>query len=491
MPVAEALEQPISGASNDHAILAFLNDLQGNILKGHGREHTANLFYQFPAGKIAEAKDFLKRLVEDNLVRSAKSQLEDTRAYNHAKAAGEELPVSPTFYAVMLSKKGYDYLGISTAKQPDDPGFKASMRGRQSKLKDLASSTWEADFQTEFHIMILIADTSAGRVQAKLDKMSELLATCRVNVGAKSHVERGSAIFNEAGEGLEHFGYVDGRSQPLMLIEDIQKEATKLGGIDRWSPAFPVEQFVTPDKGGASENAYGSYFVFRKLEEKVRAFKEAEEALGKALGVREMAGALVVGRYEDGTPIQLSPVATQASPVFNNFNYAGEPPNIDAPNGPRCPIHSHIRKSNPRTDDTRAATMARRGITYGTRTIDTHIDESGRVVLNAVPPEERPEGEIGLLFMSYQASIEKQFEVIQGDWVNDPGHPTSGTGVDPVLSTVTGSTKQHWPDKMWGAAPTKNIDFFKVGSGAPDGPFVVLKGGEYFFAPSLSALTSL
>ncbi len=489
MSVAEALEQPISGASNDHNIVSFLNDLQGNILKGHGREHTANLFYQFPAGKAAEAKAFLKRLVDDNLVRSAKSQLDDTRAYNHAKLAGEDLPESATFYAVMVSKKGYVYLGIDAGKQPDDAAFTAGMSGRRANLKDPDPNSWEADFKTDFHAMILIADTSAGKVKTKLDKMNQLLTTSGLGAGAKFHVELGSAIFNEAGEGLEHFGYVDGRSQPLMLIEDIQKEAAKMGGIDKWSPAFPPEQFVAVDKGGAGENSYGSYFVFRKLEEKVRAFKEAESALGNALSVGEMAGALVVGRYEDGTPIQLSPVATHGTPVFNNFNYAGEPPNIKGPNGPRCPIHSHIRKSNPRTDDTRGATMARRGITYGERTIDTHVDEKGRVILNEVDAAERPEGGVGLLFMSYQASITDQFEVIQGGWVNNPNYPANGTGLDPVLSTVTTPGKQHWPDKKWGAATTKDIDFFKVNPTA-EGPFVVLQGGEYFFAPSLSALSS-
>jgi Dyp-type peroxidase family len=490
MPVADALEQPISVATDNADIIDFMNDLQGNILKGHGREYTANIFCKFPSGKDAAAKAFLKSLEADALVRSAKSQLEDTAAYNAAKDAGAPLPVSPTFYAVMISQAGYTYLNIKAADQPSDPAFKASMRSRQAALVDPLPTTWEAAYQTEYHAMILIADTSSAKVINKTNKMMQRIAAAGLSVGGTFHTEPGTAIFNEAGEGLEHFGYVDGRSQPLMLIEDIQKEARKKGGIDKWSPAFAPDQFVVPDKGGANDTAYGSYFVFRKLEEKVRAFKQAEAALGAQLGVGEMAGALVIGRYEDGTPIQLSPLATHADPVFNNFDYAGEPPNVNDPNGPRCPIHSHIRKSNPRTDDTRGATMARRGITYGVRNDDTHVDDHGRVILDEVEPGDRPEGGIGLLFMSYQASIEKQFEVIQGKWVNNPNYPKPNTGVDPVLSTVKTGGKQHWPEKNWGAAATKDIDFFKVNPGA-EGPFVVLQGGEYFFAPSLSFLQNL
>ncbi len=490
MPFPDALEQPISAATDDRDLLEFLEDLQGNILKGHGREYTANVFCKFPNSSGPAAKAFLKQLSTDGLVRSAKSQLDDTAAYNKAKEAGAPLPVSPTFYAVMISHAGYVHLGIGAAKQPSDAAFQASMRSRQTVLADPLPSTWEAAYQSEFHAMILIADTSSAKVLNKTHKLMQRIAAAGLSSGGTYHVEPGTAIFNEAGEGLEHFGYVDGRSQPLMLIEDIQKEASKKGGIDKWSPAFPPAQFVVRDKGSPSAKAYGSYFVFRKLEEKVRAFKQAEQALGAQLDVGEMAGALVIGRYEDGTPIQLSPLATHADPVFNNFDYAGEPLNVIDPNGPRCPIHSHIRKSNPRTDDTRGATMARRGITYGVRNDDTHVDERGRIILDEVEPDERPVGGIGLLFMSYQASIETQFEVIQGKWVNNPNYPKPGTGVDPVLSTVTTGGKQHWPDKKWGAAATKDVDFFKVNPAA-GGPYVVLQGGEYFFAPSLSFLNSL
>jgi Dyp-type peroxidase family len=491
MPIADTLELPLSTASGDADTQAFLNDLQGNILKNHGREYTVNLFCRFPPGKGPAAKAFIKALVDDGLVRSARKQFDDTIALKAAKAAGHDLPASPAFYAAFISDEGYAYFATAAAKRPTDPAFK-QMRNRSGELADPNPTSWEPAYKTEFHAMVLIADTSASKVENHLTKIKMRLGAAGLQSGGSYHAEYGTGIFNEAGEGLEHFGYVDGRSQPLMLVEDIQREIKERGGIDKWSPIFPPNQFVVPDKTGATEQSYGSYFVFRKLEEKVRAFKMAERALGSPtnLNVGELAGALVIGRYEDGTPVQVAPLPSSADPVFNNFNYAGEPPNTAQPDGPRCPLHSHIRKSNPRTDDTRAATMARRGITYGARHMDTHVNDAGRVILDEVEPEDRPAGGVGLLFMSYQASLLKQFEVIQGKWVNAPNYPKVGTGVDPVLSTVKGAGPQHWPTNSWGAAPTRHLDFFSLN---PDGedPFIKLQGGEYFFAPSLSGLQNL
>ena len=47
------------------AELAMLNDLQGNILKGHGRHHTSNLFIAFDPGKKPAAKKFIAQVGAD------------------------------------------------------------------------------------------------------------------------------------------------------------------------------------------------------------------------------------------------------------------------------------------------------------------------------------------------------------------------------------------------------------------------------------------
>ena len=51
----------------------LLVNLQGNILKGHGRHHTSNLFIAFNPGKKPEAKKFIAQVGAD--VTSALDQL--------------------------------------------------------------------------------------------------------------------------------------------------------------------------------------------------------------------------------------------------------------------------------------------------------------------------------------------------------------------------------------------------------------------------------
>lgn len=298
-------------------------------------------------------------------------------------------------------------------------------------------------------------------------------------------VERGRAYHNENGDGIEHFGYVDGRSQPLPREDDINAEAAHSDGIVRWDPAFPLKQVLVKDPAVADANAFGFYLVFPKLEQDVKGFKKAEETLGKKLqqltkqrGQQfdpELAGAMIVGRFEDGTPVLLQQAEGMHNPVPNDFDFAGDP------DGLKCPFHAHIRKTNPRGDtsrifgvpleDERAHIMARRGITYGARKQN-----------NKLAFTDKPSTGVGLLFMAYQSNIENQFEFTQRSWANSEGFVKPNTGIDPVIGQ--GGTGKQTHRAGWGDAdaPTHQTRF---------GDFVSMKGGEYFFAPAISFLKSL
>src|SRR5205085_9834697 len=130
--------------------------------------------------------------------------------------------------------------------------------------------------------------------------------------GTIVHVQHGCALKNARGDGIENFGYVDGRSQPLMLEEDIDDEIAKTGSA-QWNPAFPLSLALVQDPGTTEPTAFGSYFVFRKLEQNVQEFKSREQQVADALGLtgedRELAGAMIVGRFEDGTPVTSSKTA--------------------------------------------------------------------------------------------------------------------------------------------------------------------------------------
>lgn len=154
-------------------------------------------------------------------------------------------------------------------------------------------------------------------------------------------------IKNRKWQAIEHFGFRDGISQPLFLKEDIERVA-KEQGTDKWNPTAPLELVLVKDPLGEGDHSFGSYCVYRKLEQDVRGFKEAERELARKLGLSgknaERAGALAVGRFRDGTPVTLSPTEQNPEPVSNNFNYDEDQ------EGTKCPFHAHIRKTNPRGD---------------------------------------------------------------------------------------------------------------------------------------------
>ena len=456
------------------AELAMLNDLQGNILKGHGRNFTSNLFVAFDKNKQQAAKAFVASLAAD--VTTALDQLTKTQVFKASGISGG------TFIAAMLSSTGYDALGQTRAK-PESAAFRAGMRTRD--LKDPASSNWDDCFaQTVDAMVIIAADSAAERDKERTAMVARITATQgAVRVLNPKFKEDGNALFNDDKNGIEHFGYVDGRSQPMALLEDVENERNNHGGISAWDPSIPLSQLLVKCPGGNLEVSHGSFFVFRKLEQNVKGFKEREKLLGQQLEKRHEkqpdsidGGANVVGRFENGTPVvepQSKPPKARAVPVTgvpNNFNYSGDP------SGLQCPFGGHIRKSNPRTDtpDSKTHLMARRGIPYGLRT-DGPNDEQ---------IDNKPTGEVGLLFMAYQSNLENQFEFAQQKWVNNAGFRNAGTGIDPLIGQPKGPSGQKWVvDYGKSLSDGRNEDDF---SG-----FVTMRGGEYFFAPSISFLKSL
>jgi deferrochelatase/peroxidase EfeB len=227
------------------------------------------------------------------------------------------------------------------------------------------------------------------------------------------------------------------------------------------------------ENGQESYQHSGSYLVFRKLEQYVRAFKEREQDLAYALGLQgddvRRAGALVMGRFEDGTPIVLKNAPGRCAAVPNNFTYEGDPA------GGKCPFQAHIRKVNPREKG--FPRIVRRGITYGER--DKEPQENPSL-------EELPTNGVGLLFMCYQRNISQQFELLQYFFASDPRNPREGDpGIDPVIGQpgTNGVGSQHWP-AHWNDPRDQHKPFEFHG-------YVMLKGGEYFFTPSIYFLRTI
>ena len=465
----------------------MLKNLQGNILKGHGREHTWNIFFQFGANAAA-SKRVLRELGNFH-VTDAFTQLLATEVF---KATGAD---GGTFCAAFLSNAGYTALGLAFTPPPNNANFAPGMKAAASltALADPAVTTWDAHFQSTIHGLVLVADDDIPRGTAAVEEIEKLL----VNHGATiHHVQTGKAIFDTQNRGLEHFGYVDGRSQPLLLAEDIDHEAER-AGTAHWDPAFPLNTALVPDPlAGGDVNAFGSFFIFRKLEQNVAGFKTAEQKLATALGLtledRERAGALVVGRFEDGTPVTMS--AEARDKTVNDFNYKGDTA------GSRCPFHAHVRKTNPRGSggaepepQERLHIMPRRGITY---------EDVPRAVLPKDLPEAitqadfetkvlplLPAGGVGLLFMAYNSKLDNQFVFTQRTWANNLGFPiVTPPATPPGIDGVIGQG----PNNPGGQVYPRQWDNLAGGTAAFDFKgFVTMKGGEYFFSPSLKFLRNL
>jgi hypothetical protein len=86
------------------------------------------------------------------------------------------------------------------------------------------------------------------------------------------------------------------------------------------------------------------------------------------------------------------------------------------------------------------------------------------------------------MFLAFNASIERQFEFIQGQWLNYGDEFGQGNDMDPI----TGSQKPNGGGNMviQGDRQAGRKPF--VASGIPR--FVTTKGGDYFFVPSLTGL---
>ena len=208
--------------------------------------------------------------------------------------------------------------------------------------------------------------------------------------------------------------------------------------------------------------------------------------LAEELGVNaDLAGAYTVGRFKDGTPVTLSQQGTRPGEFSkqNDFDFSEDHA------GARCPFHAHTRKTNPRgttpltsLEGEKRRRIARRGIPYGPPVTGA---------ADNLPNDDDPATPRGLLFLCFQANIEDQFEFIQRTWVDNKHFPTSvltngllqrDTGDDPLIGQDSDEA-QRWP-KQWGAPERgkKTINFEAA---------VTLRGGEYFFAPSIPFLAAL
>jgi Dyp-type peroxidase family len=372
------------------------------------------------------------------------------------------------WFTVAITCEGLKALGVpQESLDTFAPEFREGMAARAELLGDIGDSApinWEAPLGTpDVHVAIAVIAPDAARLEALLDQAKNSYA----DLAGVSLIWRQDcyALATER----EAFGFKDGISHPAIEGSGIPGSNPKekplragefiLGYQDETGDTLPVPQ---PEVLGRN----GTYVVFRKLHQDVAAFRRHLRAHARDVADEELLAAKFVGRWRSGAPLSLCPVhddpALGADPKRNNDFLFQE----DDPKGLKCPVGSHIRRMNPRdavvTGAVHLHRMIRRGTSYGPLLPDGVLEDDG--------------ADRGLCFVFVGAHLARQFEFVQTQWVNDGRAFAAPTEKDPLIGANDGS----------GVFTVPELPIRRKLTGLPR--FVTTRGGEYLFAPSLSAL---
>jgi Dyp-type peroxidase family len=534
-PDSEVMTGPeIPGAPVEPVLDA--GEIQGNVLPGFGSRYQVLLGLKVNEGQTAEAKSWLARLVPSIASLRDVNGLRNLRRSLLRRQATLSAAPSMQFVNIAFSIGGLRLL-TPDADSIRDPSFRKGMAVLSGSLGDPARpdqeghpSRWIVGGTPDTTPDVLLILGAADACQLR-----DLAAGLRLSL-AGLPASGLSVVYDQEGAVLdgekEHFGFRDGISQvgargrlsdlPLHFLTRRYIDPADPRALTHGKPGQPLVwpgQFVfgyatqQDDEGGPGPIASGgpewmrngSFLVFRRLRQDVAAFRaflrEQAAELIRNGAFAEMTearlAALLVGRWPSGAPLLRSPERDDPALVddpfaLNHFQYnapadpvamqteAGAPPHLieGAPAdvaGLVCPRFAHIRKVNPRDlptdqggafDQTLTFQVLRRGIPWG----DPCPQDEG-----AADPAD---GQRGLLFLCYQTSIRRQFELLNSKWMNRQNGPQDG-GHD-LLVGQNHAGREGLLRTAAGEAVLKTM-----------ADWVIPTGGGYFFAPSISALRSL
>jgi Dyp-type peroxidase family len=298
---------------------------------------------------------------------------------------------------------------------------------------------------------------------------------------------------NAADEVVDHFGFVDGISNPVFKKSEAGQRFSNHIHLGEILCGYPN----LADKEGAYQQgpAYirsllqdGSFMALRKLRQDVEALDEAlnaAEAQAKAAGhvlTREDFMAKMIGRWPSSHPKSGQPLAVVlgSNPLSNDFHFDTDK------DGQLCPFHAHIRRANPRVRNPEAGSrpprFIRRGMSYG-RPHDRWSRDPAAL-------KESLKRERGLVFMAYNANLGEQFELVQS-WLNGGNSSGSYSGQsDPLFGVAEPGRRRYFRFEHQGQTVRMALDGSDRLHEEPR-PFVRLEWGAYLFAPSKKALASL
>lgn len=377
-------------------------------------------------------------------------------------------PDDQAWIGVALTFQGLKALGVPQSSLDSFPAeFQQGMAARAAELGDVGESApehWEPPLGSpSVHVAIAGLGRDAAHVNAMIDRAR---AVYEKLPGVK-------AIWRQEcyslPNGRTSFGFKDGIGQPAIegsgvpgtnaneapvkAGEFILGYANELGG---------VAPMPSPDPLGR----HGTYLVFRKLHTRVAAFRNYVRSKSSNPADAELLAAKFVGRWPSGAPLALAPEKDDpelgADAARNNaFSYQA-----DDPKGLKCPLGAHARRMNARDADIvgvpRLHRLIRRSTSYGPMLPEGVVEDDGI--------------DRGIVFVAVGASLERQFEFVKTEWVNDGVFIGAPGEKDPLVGPNDGSSQFTVPQE-----PIRRRF-------ADLPPFVITRGGEYCFVPSMTAL---
>ena len=431
----------------DLGVTLDLDDIQGTVLR-HRPPDYHGAYLLFRVDRVGEAKASLRRVLP-----------------HVTSAAGWDAPV-PFTLNIVVTWHGLRALAVPSDELDSFPEeFRVGMAARKAILGDTGSSDpagWVAPLGTEqVHLGVIISSSSE-------EALREPLGIARAMPGLTCVYELAVGV---PPTGREHFGFRDGIGSPLV----IGSGASGYPGQDAIMPGefvfgYPDESGIIPQPGPDRLTRNGSFLAFRQMHADVASFRRYLRANARSADDEELLAAKMIGRWRSGAPLMLAPERDDPALAIdstrnNDFSYA------DDPRGLRCPLGSHIRRTNPRDGlahsivNTKIHRVLRRGAAYGPVLPEGALDDDG--------------AERGIVFIFIGASLTRQFEFVQQMWINNGDFVGLGTEKDPLVGDNDGTGGF--------TIPARPIRRHLVGLPG----FTQVRGGEYCLLPGLRAIWQL
>ena len=511
-----------------------LDDIQGIIRRGYGKMDAA-CFVLLNIANASRARGWLGDLADNGEIRDGMATPDE----------------SDTCVNIAFTQPGFEELGLKKHFIKDKQfsvEFEDGMttEHRQDILGDVGDSDpkkWDwggtRSGQESVHILLMLYARDEKALAVLYGDHQKKFK------GAGLSLIRRLDTLHLPGQ-KEHFGFRDGIAQPKIagLLDTVNKEEEgKRGDFGKDLQAVletggskenivAAGEFILGYKNGYSKipnspkvkassdpggnlkddgphakdfGLNGSYLVFRQLKQNVPEFwkyidKETQNPdKSSNPEARDGLAAKMVGRWRSGAPLVLAP--KKDNPDLKNadtFGYFKKDPH-----GDKCPMASHVRRTNPRDSPLERTRLNAEGSEISLKDANKHrIIRRGRAygqpISDSMDPQKildakktaKTKKDRGLNFICFNANIGRQFEFIQHTWINNPKFSELYCEADPLMGPIPkGKNATSTQKKIFGKFVAPGEPLRQRVSGLKR--FVDVVGGAYFFMPGIKAIKYL